>query len=88
MIVFRKTVSSSSTYGNQIHVVVALDNEDALAGVPVGVRVFEYVEHVTALDIKHDVLEPDATIRSERRVFGAVPREDFHAGQRSMMCAQ
>ena len=38
--------------------------------------------------MKHDVLEPDATIHSERRVFGVVPREDFHAGQRSMMCAQ
>ena len=72
----------------EAHVVIALDNEDALAGVTVGVRVFENVEQVTALDMEHDVLEPDAPIRSELRVLAVVPSENFQAGQRSIMCAQ
>ena len=48
---------------------------------------FENIEQVTTLDMENDVLEPDATVRSERRVFGVVPGEDFHSGQHSIMCA-
>ena len=33
-------------------------------------------------------LEPDATVRSELRAFGVVPGEEFHSGQRILMCAQ
>ena len=43
---------------HQVHVVLALDDEDALAGVPVGVRVFQDVEQVATLDMEDDVLEP------------------------------
>jgi len=63
---------------HQVHVVLALDNEDALAGVPVGVRVFQDVEQVAALNVKDDVLEPDAAVRLELRVLRVVPGEVFH----------
>jgi hypothetical protein len=43
----------------------ALDREDALAGVPVGFRVFQ------------DVLEPDAAIRRELRVLRASQAKYF-----------
>ena len=42
---------------HQVDVLLALDDEDALAGVPVGVRVFQDVEQVAALNVKDDVLE-------------------------------
>jgi hypothetical protein len=48
---------------HQVHVVLALDDEDALAGVAVGARVFQDIEQVATLDVKDDVLEPDAAIR-------------------------
>src|ERR1700680_2363968 len=35
---------------HQVHVVLALDDADALAGVPVGVRVFQDVEQIATLD--------------------------------------
>ena len=53
---------------HQVHVVLASDDEDALAGVTVGVRVFQDVEQVTTLDVEDDVLEPDATVLPELRV--------------------
>jgi hypothetical protein len=46
---------------HQVHVVLALDHEDALAGVPVGVRVFQDVEQVATLNVEDDVLEPTQT---------------------------
>jgi hypothetical protein len=62
---------------HQVHVVLALDDEDALAGVPVGVRVFQDIEQVTTLDVEDDVLEPDAAIRLELRVLRVVPRRSI-----------
>jgi hypothetical protein len=44
---------------HQVHVVRALDDEDGLAGVPVGVRVFQDVEQVATFDVEDDVLEPE-----------------------------
>ena len=41
---------------HQVHVILALDDEDALAGVAVGVRVFQDVEQVATLDVDDDVL--------------------------------
>jgi hypothetical protein len=35
---------------HRIHVVLALDDEDALAGLPVGVRVFQDVEQFATLN--------------------------------------
>ena len=57
MIVFRKTVCSSSTNGTK-HVIVASDDEDALARVTVGVRVVQDVEQVATLNMEDDVLGP------------------------------
>ena len=46
---------------HQVHVVLAPDDEDALAGVTVGVRVVQNVEQVATLDVEDDVLETSAT---------------------------
>ena len=72
---------------HQVHVVLAPDDEDALAGVTVGVRVFQDVEQVATLDVEDDVLEPDAALRPELRVLRVVPVEVLHRDQRSTMCA-
>jgi hypothetical protein len=72
---------------HQEYVVLALDDEDALAGVPVGVRVFQDVEQVATLDVEDDVLEPDAAVRPELRVLRVVPGEVLHSNQRSTTCA-
>src|SRR5215203_3828670 len=72
---------------HQIHVVLASDDEDALAAVTIGVRVLQDIEQVPSLDVEDDVLEPDAALRSELRVRRGVPVELLHAIQRSTMCA-
>ena len=72
---------------HQVHVLLALDDEDALAGVPVGVRVFQDVEQVAALNVEDDVLEPDAAIRLELRVLRVVPGEVLLRNQLSTTCA-
>ena len=46
--------------GDEVHVVLAPEDEDALAAVAVGVRMFQDVEHVAALDVEDDVLESDS----------------------------
>src|SRR4029453_13658541 len=71
----------------QVHVVLAPDDEDALAGVTVGVRVFQDVEQVAALDMEDDFFEPDAALRPELRVLRVVPVEVLHRLQSSTMCA-
>ena len=43
---------------HQVHIVLALDDEDALAGVPGGVRVVQDVEQVATLNVEDDVLDP------------------------------
>ena len=63
---------------HQLHAVLALNDEDALEGVPVGVRVFQDVEQVATLNVEDDVLEPDAAVRSELRVLRVVPGEVLH----------
>ena len=62
---------------HQVHVALAPDDEDALAGVTVGVRVFKDVEQITALDVEDDVLEPDAALRPELRVLRVVQSKYF-----------
>jgi hypothetical protein len=37
-----------------------------------------YVERVAAIDVEHDVLEPDAALFPEPRVLRIVPGEVFH----------
>jgi hypothetical protein len=58
---------------HEVHAVVALDHEDALAGVTLGVRVLQDIEQVAALDVEDDVLEPNAALRPELRVLRVVP---------------
>ena len=108
MIVFRKTICSSSTSasarsaparprrspprqlageggnGTQVHVVLTPDDENALAGVMIGVRMLQDVEQVATLDVENDVLESDAALFPEVRVFRLVPREVLHYSQDSM----
>src|SRR5260221_8638175 len=74
--------------GHQVHVVLPLDDEDALASVTVEVRVFQDVEQVATLNVEDNVLEPDAAIRFELRVLRIVPNEVLHCYQRSTMCAR
>jgi len=64
------------------HVLVPSDDKDPLAGVAVGMRVFEDVEKVAPLDVKDDILEPDIAVRPELRVLGFVPGEELHSKQR------
>lgn len=58
---------------HEVHVVFTSDDENALAGVTVGVRVFQDVEHVAALDVEDDVLETDAVLLPELRVLRVIP---------------
>ena len=60
---------------HQVHVVLAPDAEDALAGVPVGVRVLQDTEQVASLDVEDNFFEPDAALRPELRVLRVVPGE-------------
>jgi hypothetical protein len=50
---------------HQVHVVLAPDDEDALAGVTVRIRMVKDVEQVAALDVEDDLLEPDAALRPD-----------------------
>ena len=65
--------------GNGVRVtdILALDDEDALAGVTAGVRVLQDVEQTATLDLDDDVLEPDAALRPELRVLRVVPTKSF-----------
>jgi hypothetical protein len=63
---------------HQVHVVLAPEDEDAVTAVAVGIRVLQDVEHVAALDVEDDVLEPDAALFPERRVLRVVPGEVLH----------
>jgi hypothetical protein len=47
---------------HEVHELIATHHEDALAGVALGVRVFQDVEQVTAFDVEHDILEADAAL--------------------------
>jgi hypothetical protein len=59
---------------HQEHVVVTLDDEDSLVGVPIGALVFQDVEQAAALDVEDDVLESDGAIRLELRVLRVAKR--------------
>ena len=52
---------------HQVHIVLPPDDEDTLASVTAGVRMFENVEQVAPLDVEDDVLEPDAALRPSFR---------------------
>src|SRR5207245_9614921 len=63
---------------HEVRVVLVSDDEDALARVALGIRVLQNVEQVATLDVEHHVLESDAAVRPELRVFGLVPGEVLH----------
>jgi hypothetical protein len=48
-----------------------LDDEDALSGVPLGVRMLRDVKQVAALDVEDDILEADATLLPELSFFAS-----------------
>src|SRR5437868_2874838 len=73
---------------HQVHVVVALNHEDALTTVTVRFRVHQDVEQVATFDMKNDVLEPDAAVRLELRVLRVVPGEVLHCYERNTTCAR
>ena len=70
---------------HQVHVVVASDDEDALAAVTLGVRVLQDIEQIASLDVEDDLFEPDAALRPELRVLRVVPVEELHHLQNSTM---
>ena len=43
---------------NEVHVVLAADDEDALPGVTVGVRMFQNVDQIATLDVEDDASNP------------------------------
>jgi hypothetical protein len=55
---------------HEVHIVLAPDDEDALAGVTVRVRMLKDVEQFAALDVEDDVLEPDAALRPDVCLIG------------------
>jgi hypothetical protein len=57
-------------------VVLASDDDDALASVTLWVRVFQNVEQVAAFDVEDDVLEPNAALLPEFRVLKPPPSLD------------
>jgi hypothetical protein len=56
---------------HQVDVVLALDDEDALAGVPIGVRVFQDVQETATLNVEDDVLERTAPSSPELQALEA-----------------
>jgi hypothetical protein len=73
-----------------VHVVLAPDDEDALAGVTVRVRVLQDVEQVATFDMEDNVLEPDAALRRALRVLRDVcPKgTHWHRPECAQKCAQ
>jgi hypothetical protein len=71
---------------HEVYIVLAPDDEDALAGVAVAVRVFQSVEQVAALDVKDDVLERRCRALSFA-FFASSQSKNFTRIQRSTMCA-
>jgi hypothetical protein len=82
MIVFRNTECSSSTYGTRYTSSSRWTTKMRWLAYRSGVRVFQDVERVAALDVEDDVLEPDAAIGLELRVLRVVPVEVLHLDQR------
>jgi hypothetical protein len=68
---------------------VAFRFGDALAAVPLGVRVLQDIEQVASLDVEDDFFEPDAALRPELRVPRVVPVEVLHRleGEHNDVCA-
>ena len=62
----------------QVDVVLAVDDEDPLAGVTVGVRVFQDREQVATFDVEDNLLKPYAALRPELRVLRVIPIEELH----------
>jgi hypothetical protein len=60
-----------------------INDEDALAGITIGVRVLQDVEQVAALNVEHDILEPDPALFPELRVLRVVPGKVLHYWQDS-----
>jgi len=58
---------------HQVHVVLVLDDEDALAGVPVGIREFQDVGQVATVDVEDDVLEPEDLIKNGPEIIDSGP---------------
>jgi hypothetical protein len=54
-----------------------LDDEDALSGVPLGVRMLRDVKQVAALDVEDDILEADATLLPELSFFASSQAKYF-----------
>jgi hypothetical protein len=69
---------------HEVHIVLAPDDEDALAGVTVRVRMLKDVEQFAALDVEDDVLEPDAALRPDVCLIGT----HWHRLQCARQCAQ
>jgi hypothetical protein len=63
---------------HEVHVVIVANDEDALTGISFAVRVFQDLQEVAALDVEHDVLEPDAALLSQLGVLRVIPVEVLH----------
>ena len=72
---------------HQVHVVVALEDEDALAAVTFGVRVLQDIEQVAALDVADDVLNPVPRSFLSFAFFASTQSKYFTGIQRSTTCA-
>jgi hypothetical protein len=71
---------------HQVHVVLAPDDEDALASVAIGDRMLQDVEQVATLDVEGDLLKPDAAHFPELRILRVVPGEVLHLLEDNQGC--
>ena len=72
---------------HQVHVVLAPDDEDALAGVTLGVRVLQDVEQVASLDVEDESSNPMPRSALSFAFFASSQSKYFTARQKSTMCA-
>ena len=73
---------------HQVHIVLALHDEDTLAGVAVEVPILQDVEQVTTLDLEDDVLEPEARSALSFAFFASSQAKYFTAHRRGTTCAR
>lgn len=64
--------------GNEVRVVVAGDNQNLLARVPLLIRVLEDIAKTVIADRDHDPLERDPTTLIEEQVLLRVPAKGLH----------
>ena len=67
--------------------VFAHQDEDPLTAIPLLIRVFQDVQHMSLSDEEHDLFEPDAAVGLQLLVLRVIPGEIFHRSESIKVCA-